>query len=169
MILRDAQLDDAAAIAAIANHYIRDTTVTFTTVEKTVSGVTGDIAARQSGGQCFLVVERAERIAGFATCFAFRPGPGYARTLEHTVLLAPGEEGRGMGRALVIAIARRARAAKIESLIAGISAENADAIRFHTAMGFAEVGRIPRAGHKFDRWIDLVLMQKLLSAGAVNR
>ena len=59
-------------------------------------------------------------------------------------------------------MAAAARAEGIGSLIGGISGENPGAVAFHARQGFAEVGRIPRAGWKFDRWLDLVLMQRLV-------
>ena len=98
MILRPAQAADAEAVAALWNPVIDGTAVTFTTTRKTPEGLAADFAAR---GPAFLLAEEEGRLLGFATFFAFRSGPGYARTLEHTVLLAPEAQGRGVGRALM--------------------------------------------------------------------
>lgn len=157
-MIRDAVPADAADIAAIWNHYIRHTTVTFNPVEKTEA----EIAAMTGGAHAFLVWVQNGRVAGFARSYPFRSGPGYARTVEHTILLAPDATASGGGRALITGLSARARAAGKHSLIAGISGENADGQAFHAAMGFATVATLPEVGWKFGRWIDLVFMQKRL-------
>lgn len=93
-LVRQARAADAAAIAELWNGFIRDTAVTFTTLEKTEEGIAADIAAR---GFCFVVAEADGALLGFATCFAFRGGPGYAHTKEHSVMLAEVARGQGVG------------------------------------------------------------------------
>ncbi|WP_146590843.1 GNAT family N-acetyltransferase [Puniceibacterium confluentis] len=159
MRLRQAQADDAAAIADIWNAVIRDTAITFTTEFKTEAGLVADIAAR---GGAFQVAALDGRILGFATYSAFRNGPGYARTKEHSIMLHPDARRSGLGRALMQALFDHAREAGVHSLWAGISAENPAAVPFHAALGFHEVARLPEVGQKFGRWIDLILMQKML-------
>lgn len=163
MSVRQAHAGDAAAIAAIANAIIADTLITFTTEPRAAAGIAAQIAARGAG---FVVAEEAGEITGFATYGRFRPGPGYARTAELTVQLEPRARGKGLGRALVTALESAARGAGIHVLVAAISGANPGAVAFHRALGFAEVGRMPEVGRKQGRWLDLVLMQKILSAGA---
>ncbi|MEM7598875.1 MAG: N-acetyltransferase family protein [Pseudomonadota bacterium] len=162
MTVRRAEARDASALAAIWNHYIRDTTVTFTTDEKSVGEVADYIAARQTGGTCVFVAEAGSDLTGFAAASSFRSGPGYAGTLETTVMLAEGASGGGLGRALMVAVEGHAQAHAMRALVAGISGDNEAAVGFHAALGFDEVGRMPGVGRKFDRWLDLVLMQKTL-------
>ena len=100
---------------------------------------------------------------GFATYGQFRPGDGYATCMEHTIILSPTAQGSGLGRALMLAVESHARAHGAHQMIAGISAENPAAIAFHAKIGYRETVRIAQAGFKFDRYIDLVLMQKFLS------
>ena len=157
MRIRPAGASDIAPILEIWNPLIRDTSVTFTSVEKTPEGLAADIAAR---GPAFLVAEEAGAIMGFASHGTFRPGPGYAHTAEHTVIVAPTAQGRGAGRALMRALEDHARAAGVHVLIAGVSAENVPAIAFHRAVGFVDGGRLPEVGRKFGRWMDLVLLHK---------
>ncbi|MFU8776858.1 MAG: GNAT family N-acetyltransferase [Roseovarius sp.] len=159
MILRPAEPRDIAPILAFWNPLIRETSVTFTTLEKAPEALATDIAAR---GAAFQVAEDAGAVLGFATYGTFRSGPGYAHTAEHTVILAPEARGRGMGRALMTRLEEVARAADLHVLVAGVSGENAGAIAFHRAIGFAEVARMPEVGRKFGRWMDLMLLQKTL-------
>lgn len=159
MTIRQAQAGDAPAIAAIWNRIIVETAITFTDQTKSVEEIAALIADR---GAAFQVVELAGRCAGFATYGSFRSGPGYVRTVEHTILLAHEAQGHGSGRALMMALEQVAKAAGIHSLIGGVSGENPSGIAFHKAVGFSEVGRLPEVGFKFGRWMDLVLVQKHL-------
>lgn len=160
--IRPAETADVAAILAIWNPLIRDTAVTFTDAEKTAEGLAQLLAEKRAAGQAFLVAERAGQLAGFATFGPFRAGPGYRHSFEHSICLAREAWGRGVGRALMGRIEAAARAAGGHVLVAGVSAENADGIAFHAALGYVETGRLPEVGFKFGRWLDLVLMQKRL-------
>lgn len=161
-MIRDARNEDAGAIAAIWNPIIRDTDITFNPVEKTEAEIAALIAERQAADHAFLVAEAEGGIPGFASYFQFRNGPGYARSMEHSVNLAPAARGRGLGRALMAALEDHARARGRRMLIGAITASNAASLDFHRRLGFVEVGRIPDAGWKFDRYHDLVFMQKRL-------
>lgn len=164
MRIRPAVAADAAAICAILNPIIRDTTVTFTTDPRRPEEVAAEIAERLPA---FLVAEADGRVIGYATYGAFRKGSGYAATAEHSVHLAPEARGRGAGRALMAGLELVARAAGIHVLVAGISGSNAAGMAFHARLGFTETGRMAEVGRKNGQWLDLVLMQKVLrSMGA---
>ncbi|QBY01060.1 N-acetyltransferase family protein [Rhodophyticola sp. CCM32] len=156
-MIRPGRPEDANAIAAIWNPLIRETTVTFTTQEKTA----GDIADLLKRQPVFVAIPN-DQIAGFATYGPFRPGPGYAHTAEHSIYLAAHARGNGLGRALMVRLETHARDQGLHVMVAGLSGDNKGAITFHTAMGYTEIGHLPRVGRKFDRWHDLVLMQKCL-------
>lgn len=132
--------------------------MTFNPVPKTTAEIIDMIAQRPS----FLVAERGGDVAGFVTYGPFRGGVGYAHTAEHTVIVDPVAQGGGAGRALMTAAIDHARAADIHVLVAGVSGENGAAIAFHRRLGFEQVALMPQVGRRFDRWLDLVLMQKRL-------
>lgn len=159
MILRPARETDAAALCAVANPIIRDTVVTFTTTERREDEMAESIRAAQGA---FFVAEVGGSVEGYATCFEFRKGPGYARTREHTILLAPSLRGAGAGRALMGMLEDFARGQGVHVLVGGVSGSNPAGRAFHAAIGFAETGVMPEVGFKFGRWHDLVLMQKIL-------
>jgi L-amino acid N-acyltransferase len=158
VIVRAATPKDAAAIAAIQNPFIRETAVTFNSVERSEAEVADAVRA----APCFLVALEDGKLMGFVSYDQFRKGAGYARTMEHTIVLAPDAQGLGIGRALMTALEDHARAAGVGSLWAGVSAENPSGVAFHARLGYSEVARLPRVGHKFGRWMDLVLMCKWL-------
>ncbi|WP_439124770.1 GNAT family N-acetyltransferase [Marivita sp.] len=159
MIIRRARPEDAEPLTLILNDVIANTTITFTSDLKTVDYLRDEIAAR---GAAFQVVEVDGVAAGYASYFPFRNGPGYARTKEHSIALAAQARGVGAGRALMTALEDVARKDKVHSLWAGVSAENPVWRAFHAAIGFDEIATLSEVGFKFDRWIDLVLMQKKL-------
>ena len=155
---RPALPTDAIEIARIWNGYIRDSLVTFNSIEKTIREVQDLIA-----NQPFFVAEATQNIPktiiGFATYGAFRNGIGYAHSKEHTVMIAPDNTQGGAGRALMSAIMDEARSNGTHSLFAGITGSNQPAIDFHRTLGFIHRAHIPEAGYKFAQWHDLVLMQ----------
>lgn len=163
MIIRDATTADAPALCAIWNPVIRDTAITFNAQEKSTADLAAMITTRQRDGHAFLLAEDTGRILGFVTYAQFRGGIGYARSMEHTILLAPEAQGCGLGPTLLTAAESHARTAGALSMFAGVSAENPAGRRFHTRMGYAEVAVLQRVGFKFGRTMDLVLMQKFLT------
>ncbi len=164
-MIRPAIVLDAQAIADVWNPWIRDTGITFNAVDKHPDEVADLIVSRTTAGHGFLVATDDDlgTIIGFATYAQFRGGTGYARTMEHSIILSPQARGTGLGRALLTAIESHAREEGAHQILAGVSSENADGIRFHLAMGYTECARIRDAGYKFGRYMDLVLMQKFLS------
>jgi len=158
MMIRAAIPNDAAMIADIWNGIILDPVITFTTKEKTPQSI-----LRLLEVQPVLVADIGNQVSGFATYGAFRAGPGYRHTGEVTIHLAPSARGQGIGRNLMQTLLDQARRDEIHVMVAGVSAENPAAIRFHQTLGFAEVARMPEVGRKAGRWLDLILLQKLLN------
>jgi L-amino acid N-acyltransferase YncA len=120
------------------------------------------LAERDASGQPVLVSLAGEEITGFASYGPFRPQDGYALTVEHSLYVDGGFRGHGFGRQLLAALLDHATAAGLHVMVGVISADNAVSIRLHEAFGFQITGQLPELGRKFDRWLDLVLMQKIL-------
>ncbi|WP_040607753.1 GNAT family N-acetyltransferase [Oceanicola sp. S124] len=154
--------DDYPRILEIWSPYYRDTTVTFASEEKTSVTLPLYVENRRAAGRETFVAERDGEVLGLASYDQFRGGDGYVHAMEHTIILAPEAKGQGAGRALMQAIEDHARAAGAHVMVAGVSGENPAGVAFHAALGYETVGRMPQVGRKFGRWLDLVLMQKLL-------
>ena len=161
-IIRPAVLSDHPAILDIWTPFYRETTVTFASEEKTPETLVDYIDGRRAKGREFFVAEIDGRVLGFASYDQFRGGDGYVHAMEHTIILAPEAAGRGAGRALMAAVEDHARRGGAHTMVAGVSGENAAGIAFHAALGYDHVGTLPQSGRKFGRWLDLVLMQKIL-------
>ncbi len=153
---------DATAIADIWNPVIRDSTITFNAVEKDPDDLVRFLTTRADMGHATFVAEEDGEVLGFATYGQFRAGVGYARSMEHTIMIAEGARGRGHGAALLEAVEAHARERDAHSMIAGVSGANAAGIAFHAARGYTEIARVPEVGWKHANWLDLVLMQKIL-------
>ena len=162
MKIRTAKLWDAEAIAGVWNQIIQKTEKTFNSIEMKPSDITAMIAEKGREGHPLIVAER-NGIQGFATYGQFRSSVGYARTMEHTIIVRDGAQRSGVGRMLMERIEEVAKKNNVHSLVAGISGTNNAAILFHRAQGFVQVGRMPEVGYKFGRWHDLVLMQKMVA------
>lgn len=158
MIVRAATAADAPAIATILKPVIRETAITFNSQERSAAEVAQAIGSMP----CYLVAEDAGTVLGFASYDQFRKGIGYARAMEHSIVLGEAARGKGAGRALMQALEDHAKDAGVGSLWAGVSFENPDGVAFHAALGFETIARLPKVGFKFGRWIDLVLMRKWL-------
>ena len=98
-MIRAAKPTDAAQICAFWNPEIRNTLITFNSIEKTERDVIDMIAAKEAEGYASLVVEEESTILGFATYGQFRGGIGYRHTAEHTIVLSDAARGMGLGRA----------------------------------------------------------------------
>ncbi len=153
---------DAAPIAAIWNAVIDGSAATFNSRPYAVAEIAALIEARAAAGHATFVADDAG-VIGFATYAPFRGGAGYRFTMEHTVHLAPAVRGRGVGRALMAAVEAHAAAAGVRSMIAAVSAENPGGAAFHARLGYARVAVLPGVGFKFGRFIDLILLQKVLA------
>ena len=159
MTLRAARPSDAAAVAELWNGMIRDSLATFTTDEKSADDIAALIDTRASA---FWVADVAGQVAGFVTYGSFRGGPGYAATVEHSIVLADAAQGQGLGRGLMTRAMDTAAAQGHHVMVAAISSANPGAVAFHEKLGFAQVGHMPEVGCKRDQWLDLILMQKVL-------
>lgn len=166
--MRDAVVDDLPAILDIYNASILTTTA-WSDRAQTLEERAAWFDARCAAGDVVLVAADGDEVVGFAAYGPFRDNdlwPGYRFTVEHTVHVLASHHGRGLGRALLERLLERATDAGIHAVIAAVDAENAGSIAFHRALGFTEVGRLPEIGWKFDRWLDLVLMQRVLPSAA---
>lgn len=162
MILTPATARDLPAILAIYNHAVRHTAAIWSDTPATLPERQTWLATKQERGFPVLVARENEAVLGFASYGDFRPFPGYARTVEHSVYVDPAHHRQGVGKALLLAVIDHATAAGHHAMVAAIDADNQGSIALHHALGFAQVGRLPEVGRKFDRWLDLVLMQRML-------
>ena len=120
---------------------------------------------RKQGFPVLAALDARGEVEGFASYAEWRGAwPGYRHTVEHSVHVRADRRGQGVGRALLEALIPLARIQGKHVLIGGIDAQNDASIRLHEKLGFTRAAYFHQVGRKFDRWLDLVFMEKLLDA-----
>lgn len=155
MHLRDATPDDAAAIAAIYNHYVLTTTISFEEETVTADDISQRIAKIRQAGLPWLVLEMDGELTGYAYASKWRERSAYRFSVESSVYLRDGQSGKGLARPLYEALLARLRAAGVHAVIAGITQPNEASVRLHERVGFEQVALFKEVGRKFERWLDV--------------
>ncbi len=168
-IIRPSQSIDISQITDIYRHHVLHGTGTFEVDPPTQA----DMSARRDDvlgkGLPYLVAADGDKVLGFAYCNWFKPRPAYRFSAEDSIYLAPGDQGHGLGRALLSELTSQAERVGVRKLIAVIGdSANRGSIGVHQAAGFAHVGILKSCGWKFDQWLDVVLMDKVLGQGDSN-
>ena len=159
MLIRPAVDADLDAILAIHNDAILNSTALWTDEVVDRSEREEWLASRISSGDAVLVAIDDGDLAGYAAYAPWRTKYGYRNTVEDSVYIAAPYQGRGIGRTLLVALIDHARTAGHHVMLADIESGNAASIRLHESLGFVEVGQLREIGQKFDRWLDLTILQ----------
>ena len=160
--LRDAGEGDLPAILDIYNDAILNTTAAWSIHAVDLESRRLLLHERRAKGLPFIVAALDGDVIGFASFGEFRKGEGYSHTVEHSIYVHRHHHGKGVGKQIMPALLDAARALGKHVMIGGVDAANSGSIHFHKGFGFVETGRLKQVGWKFDRWLDLVFMQKLL-------
>ncbi|MDZ4146562.1 MAG: N-acetyltransferase family protein [Burkholderiales bacterium] len=156
---------DLPAITTIYAHHVLQGTGTFEIDPPAESDMMARRADVLSKGLPWLVLEENGHVLGYAYCTWFKPRPAYRFSAEDSIYLAPEVNGRGLGRALLAELAAQAQRAGVRKLIAVIGdSANTGSVGVHRSVGFSPVGVLKACGWKFDRWLDVVLMEMPLGA-----
>jgi phosphinothricin acetyltransferase len=162
MRIRPAEPGDAAAIAAIYNHYIAETVITFEEVPVPAAEIARRIEDVRAAGLLWLVAEQAGRIPGYAYATKWRDRSAYRFSAEVTVYLDPSDVGRGIGSKLYAELFPQLTARGVHAALGGIALPNEASIALHEKFGMRKVAHLEEVGFKFDRWIDVGYWQRTL-------
>jgi L-amino acid N-acyltransferase YncA len=158
--IRPAAAGDAAAIAAIYNHYVATSIATFELAPVDPEVMGGRIAEVQSHGLPWLVAEDAATVLGYAYAGRWRAREGYRHSVESSIYLAPGKTGRRLGGLLYQRLLETLQACNVHAVIGGVALPNPACVALHERLGFEPVARFREVGRKFDRWIDVGYWQR---------
>ena len=153
---------DIPAITAIYRHAVETSVATFDTEAPGETFMADKFGHMLELGHPVLIAEQDARTIGYAYASIYRPRPAYRFTAEDSIYLAPEAQGQGLGTQLLSRLLDDSKAFGFKQLLAVITAERANSIRLHEKHGFRFIGRYEALGYKFDRWLDIVHMQRAL-------
>ena len=158
MTIRAPKPEDAAAVAALYNHYVLHSTASFETEPLGAE----QMRSRLESATARLVCERERAIVGFGYTHDWKERAAYRHTQEVTVYVAPDSTGLGIGRRLVERLVAECRTTECHALVACITADNDPSRRLFESIGFRRVSQFAQVGRKFGRWLDVVDYELLL-------
>jgi L-amino acid N-acyltransferase len=161
--IRLATLADAESIRQIYNLEVTSSTVTFDLVPRTLEQQE-EWLAKRSGAHAVLVADDDGNVVGFASLSPYRDRAAYSTTVEDSIYIARPYQGRGVGKLLLGELVAVARQHGFHAMMARIVGGHEASIALHTAVGFGIVGVEREVGRKFGQWLDVVLMQRMLSS-----
>ena len=163
MTIRPATRADLPGILAIYNDAVLHTTATYDYEPRTLEHRAEWFEERtRDGYPVFVAVTEQGRIAGWSALNPYHARRGYRFTSENSVYVAADLRGRGLGKLLLAPLIDAARVKGLRAIIAAIDATNEASIRLHAAFAFERVGHFKQVGYKFERWLDVVYMERLL-------
>lgn len=164
MLIRSAKDSDFEAIARLTNHFIRETTIHFGTVESSAEEMREQWKATRDRYP-FLICEIEGRFAGYCKAYSWRSREAYQWTPECGVYVEDWARRRGVGRALYTNLFEVLASQGFHSVVAGIALPNDASVRLHESLGFVAAGVVRDAGWKLGRWCDVGFWQRLLTPG----
>jgi L-amino acid N-acyltransferase YncA len=160
---------DLPAITAIYEHAVRYGTATFELIPPDLAEMTRRFRALVEGGYPYLVGVFEDEVVGYAYAGAYRPRPAYRFTVENSIYLKPAIHRRGIGLQLLLRLIEECESRGYRQMVAVIGdSANAGSVGVHARTGFEMIGTHPNVGLKFGRWLDTVMMQRALGAGAAT-
>jgi len=161
--LRLATLDDAEPIRRIYNLEVETSTATFDLRGRTLEEQRSWISDRSGAHAVVVAIGQDEELVGFGSLSPYKERPAYSTTVEDSVYVHRDHQGRGVGRLILGELCERATAHGFHALIARIVGDHEASIALHSALGFQIVGHEREVGRKFGRWLDVIVMQRLIS------
>jgi L-amino acid N-acyltransferase len=159
---RQAERSDAEAIRAIYNPEVLESTVTFDLVPRSIEDQQAWLDEHSGGHPAIVATDADDNVLGFGSLSPYRPRAAYATTVEDSVYVRRDCRGSGVGAALLDELVRLGTAHGFHAAIARIVGNHEASIALHARCGFAEIGTEHEVGRKFGRWLDVVLMQRML-------
>ncbi|MGE4483026.1 N-acetyltransferase family protein [Acidocella sp.] len=163
MNIRNARAEDLPQIQAIYAHHVLHGTGSFEAIPPSLEEMAKRFLDNQASGFAWIVAEEEDRLLGYGYYGPFRARAAYAHTVEDSVYVRDDVRGQGVGKAIVAKLVEAAQQAGFSQMLSLIGdSENTASIGVHASLGFLHMGTMRKVGFKFDRWLDVVIMQKTL-------
>jgi phosphinothricin acetyltransferase len=168
-VVRPSRLEDLEDITRIYRHYVMHTTATFELEPPDAEEMGRRRAGVLKAGMPYVTAEEDGVVVGYAYTHAYRPRAAYRFTVEDSIYVDPEAVGMGCGQALLGALIAKCELGPWRQMVAVIGgSDNEASIALHKRCGFHEIGILGAVGYKFEHWVDSVLMQRELGAGAMT-
>ena len=169
MLLRPAALQDLPAIQSIYAHHVMHGLASFEEVPPALEEMRRRFEDLTRQGFPYLVAEERGEILGYGYCSLYRTRSAYRHTLEDSIYVKQGQQGKGVGKAVLGELIARCTALQYHQMIAVIGdSANAGSIKLHASLGFVRAGLLRSTGYKFGRWVDTVYMQLPIGGGDMS-
>lgn len=162
--IRSAEAADIPAMLAIYNEVIANTTAIYSYEPRSLEAHAAWLETKRAENWPVLAAEDDGTLVGYGSYGPFRPWPAYLHSVENSIYVAAHRRGAGIGSVLLPALVASAAQRGFHTMLAGIDAANETSLRLHTKFGFRKVAQFHEVGWKFDRWLDLVFLQRMLGA-----
>ena len=162
VILRSFTKDDIAAITKIYAFYVENSAVSFDLVAPSEADIAKKYLGMVAQNHPLIIAEIDGMVAGFAYASSYRSRPAYRFTCENSIYIDPNMRGRGLGNLLMSELLKQAKQVGFNQMIAIITSDVGASIALHKKYGFEILGEFPELGYKFDKWHDIIHMQKKL-------
>ncbi len=168
MHVRLAESTDAEPILRIYNAEVVGSTATFDLRPRTEAEQASWLAEHQGTYPVVVATDETGTVLGFGSLSTYRDRPSYSTTVENSVYVDQGCRGEGVGRALLDELVRLGTLHGFHSMIARVGGDNAASIALHEACGFVQVGVEREIGRKFNRWLDVAVLQRMLGGAGIG-
>ena len=166
MLVRPAAPQDLPAIQAVYAHHVLHGLASFEEAPPSVEEMQRRYADVTGQGFPYLVAEERGEILGYGYCSLFRTRSAYRYTIEDSIYVKEGRQGKGVGKAILTELIARCETLNYRQIVAVIGdSANAGSIKLHESLGFVRAGLLRSSGFKFGRWVDSVYMQRALGPG----
>lgn len=163
--IRLATENDLEAIRDIYNYYVLHSTCTYQIEPETADERRAWFHTRNLNLHPVTVAESEGRVIAWGSLSSWNKRCAYVTTAEASVYVHHEQHRRGLGRALLVDLIERAKAAGLRTVIGGASSDQTASLALQATLGFVEVGTFRKVGRKFDRWLDVTYMQLTLGDG----
>lgn len=166
MLVRPAATQDLPAIQSIYAYHVLNGLASFEEEAPPLAEVQRRYEDVTRQGLPYLVAEEKGEVLGYGYCTLYRTRSAYRHTLEDSIYVKHGKQGKGVGKAVLAELIARCTTLNYRQVIAVIGdSANAGSIAVHASLGFVRCGTLRSSGYKFGRWVDTVFMQLPLGAG----
>lgn len=167
--IRDLTEDDLPTVASIYADAVNKGTASYELVPPDLAEMTIRFQALKKKGYPYLAAVDGEgQLLGYAYASAFRTRPAYRWLVEDSIYIHPSARGRGIGKALLVALLDRSERLGFRQMVAVVGGASEASISVHRSCGFALAGRLSGTGFKHGSWLDTVFMQRSLGEGTTT-